>query len=117
MPTIPEEDDNHWEQERMETVDAGDLRGRTFISNPNWEGEQYCAKVNKVEPTWETTVDQRETLYRFKCSQRGHVFEEIMTYNQMLEWCNRDDDKDDHSRWEAIGGHHKKIREMGSTIC
>ena len=30
-----------------------------------------------------------------------------MTYNKMLEWCNRDLDKDDFFKIEGITGHRK----------
>jgi hypothetical protein len=34
-------------------------------------------------------------------------FEEVMSHNKMLEWCDRDLNKDDMHRIEAITGHGK----------
>ena len=95
---------NH-EGRPMPTIDVGSLRGRTFISNPDSEGEQHRSKVIGIEPIGEETADGREALYKFKCSVKDKVFEEVITYNQMLEWCNRDMDRNDMYRFNAILDH------------
>jgi hypothetical protein len=40
------------------------------------------------------TADGKEELYKFRCKVGERTFEHIMTYNKMLEWCNRNLDKD-----------------------
>jgi hypothetical protein len=89
------------------TIDATKLLGRTFIDNPDEYGEQRRAKIEAVEPTGQTTADGANELFKFRCRQGDKVHEEIMTYNKMLEWCDRDLDKDDMYRIEAILGHRK----------
>lgn len=51
---------------------------------------------------------------RFKCKHGDRFFEEVMSYNKMLEWCDRDLDKDDMHRIEAITGHRKA--QLPNTI-
>ena len=87
------------------TVNVGLLMGRTFITDPDEEGEQKRAKIQKIEPADITTADGRQQLYKFRCKVGDHAFEEIITYNQMLEWCNRDVDKDDMYKFDAILDH------------
>ena len=46
-------------------------------------------------------------MYRFKCKHGDQFFEEVLSYNKMLEWCDRDLDKDDMYRIESIASHRK----------
>jgi hypothetical protein len=68
----------------LPTVQVGDLLGCTFISEPDEEGEQMRAKNSGIHATGVTTLDDMEQLYKFKCKVKDKVFEEIMTYNRML---------------------------------
>ena len=36
---------------------------------------------------------------------KGKVFEEIITYNQMIDWCNQDMHCDDMAKFNAILNH------------
>ena len=68
---------------------------RTYITNPDKNGEQLRAVIDRVENTKEQTADKKEKLYKFWAKACDKVYEEVMTYNRMLEWCNCDLDKDD----------------------
>jgi hypothetical protein len=59
------------------------------------------------------TADGKEELYKFRCKVGEKTFEHIMTYNKMLEWCDRDLDKDDMYQIEAIIGHKKDSKAKG----
>jgi hypothetical protein len=61
-PRVTIEGASHWEHEHKREVDAGTLRGKTFFSKPDIEGDQYWATVDNVQPTEEFTADQREAL-------------------------------------------------------
>jgi hypothetical protein len=65
----------------LPTVHVGELLGRTFISEPDEEGEQLRTKISGIETTDEPTNDNTQQLYKFKCEVNDKVFEEIMTYN------------------------------------
>lgn len=58
-------------------------------------------------PTGDTTSDGKEAIYRFRCKHGERVFEEVMAYNKMLEWCDWDLDKDDMHKIDAIISHQK----------
>ena len=91
----------------MPTVDVKGLLNRTFISNPDEEGVQVRAKVVSAQPTMQTDADGTDAVYRFKCKHGDQFFEEVLSYNKMLEWCDRDLDKDDMYRIESIASHRK----------
>ena len=86
-------------------IDAGGLLKRSFITLPDEYGEQVRAVIQEVLPTGECTSDGTQPLYTFKAKAGSQVFEEIMTYNRMLEWCERDVQKGDFYNIKAITGH------------
>ena len=94
-------------ESELPSVDIKGLVGRTFITNPDDDGEQHRGKVLQAYPTGDMTPDGKEAILRFKCQHGDRMFEEIMTYNKMLEWCDRDLDKDDMYKIDAILDHRK----------
>ena len=93
------------EQERQELTTK---LGRTFISDPDEEGEQVRAKILEAEGTGDHTADKKKELFKLKCRVGEKIFTQVMTYSKMLEWCDRDLDKDDMYKIEAILSHRKK---------
>ena len=99
--------------ESLPTFSSKDLLGRTFITNPDEEQEQRRAKIFDVVLDDERTADGKQPLFRFKAKVGDKTFEHVMTYNRMLEWCDRDLDKDDFYRLVRIMGHRKKPSARG----
>ena len=92
---------------QLPTFDVEDLIGRTFIDNPDDEGVQVRATIEAATPTGRNVADKSERLYKFRCKVGDKAFEEIMSYNKMLEWCDRDLQADDFYRVNDITGHKK----------
>ena len=65
----------------MPVIDVSDLINRTYITNPDEDGEQLRAVIDQIEKTNERTADKKETLYKFRAKAGDKVYEEIMTYN------------------------------------
>ena len=99
--------------ESLPTIDSTGLLGRTFIPNPDENGEQTRAKIEGVDLVNQQTADKKEELYKFRCKVGDKTFEHVLTYNKMLEWCERDQDRDDMYRVEAITGHKKDPKAAG----
>ena len=97
----------------LPTIDTSGLLGRTFLPDPDEEGEQHRAKILGVEITEDKNVDGTEELFRFRCKVGEKKFDQILTQRQMMEWCERDNDKDDMYRIEAIIDHRKVPKAKG----
>ena len=95
-------------------IDASGLLNRTFISNPDESGEQHRTKIIGVQLTDKTDAAGTDPLLKFRVKHGEKVWNEITSYNKMLEWCERDADKDDHFRIDAITNHRKAEME-GTT--
>jgi hypothetical protein len=87
---------------KLPTIEVADLLGHTFISEPDETGEQMWVKISRIEATKETSADYSQRMYKFQCEVGDKVFEEIKTYNQMLDWVDRDLHKDDMYAFESI---------------
>ena len=74
----------------MPTIDVESLLERTFITEPDKHGDQHRATIEGFEETKDKTADGTELLYKFKCKVGREQFEQIQTYNQMLQWVDQD---------------------------
>lgn len=92
-------------------IDATGLLNRTFISNPDSNGEQHRTKIIGVETTNRTDAAGTDPVLKFKVKHGESIWNEVLSYNKMLEWIERDSDKDDHFRIDAIINHRKAIME------
>jgi hypothetical protein len=94
-------------------INASGLLNCTFITNPDSDGEQHRAKIVGVEVTDRTNAAGTDPILKFKVKHGEKVWNEILSYNKMLKWCERDSDRDDHFRIDAVINHWKSI--MPST--
>ena len=92
---------------------SDDLLGRTFITNPDSDHEQHRARIDGIELLQQSTADGAQPLFKFKCSSKGRTFEEVITYNKMLDWVKRDQHKPHYHRLEAILNHRKNRKAWG----
>ena len=97
----------------LPTIDVSNILGRTFITTPDHEGEQKHAKIKDGEFLQQRTADEMEPLLRFKCKVGEERFEQILTYNRMLQWCKQDKDKGEFFRLVAMEGHRKQASAKG----
>ena len=92
---------------------SDDLLGRTFITNPDTDNEQRRARIDGIELLQQMTADEAQPLFKFKCSSKGRTFEEVITYNKMLDWIERDQHKPHYHRLEAILNHRVNRKAKG----
>ena len=98
----------------LPTIDVGHILGRTFITRtPNENGEQSRARIEGAEFMQQRTADGAEPLIKFKCRVGDEKFEQILTYNRMLQWCEQDKDKDEFFRLIVINRHRKNKNAKG----
>ena len=65
------------------------------------------AVIKSIEETGQTTADGMQPLCKFQLARKNKEFKEILTCNQMLDWCNCDMDKDDCHKLDGILNHKK----------
>ena len=92
----------------LPTINIDDIIGRTFITSPDSDGEQVRAQIEEASFLQQRTADEMEPLIKFQCKVGNKRFEEIMTYNKMLQWCNQHRYSDEFYVIESIIGHRQK---------
>ena len=102
----------------MPEIDVMKLVGKTFITLPDEDGIQTRAKITGISVDDEMAVDRKEYLLKFKCQVGEKVYEEIMTYNRMLDWVAESKTKDRYHQVESIRDHRRARKgrwDDGST--
>ena len=97
----------------MPTIYVDSLLGRTFISEPDEDYGQARARVVGVETMGQKTPDGRDQLFKFRCKVGDKEFEKLMTYNRMLEWCDKDLHDGDMYKLIGLCGHRRHPTKKG----
>ncbi len=100
--------------EPLPAEDTSDLVGKTFINDPDEDEVQLRARIIEIKAT-EDYNNNQEQLHKFRCQVGDKVFEEVTTYNKMLDWVNRDADKDDMHKLDGIMKHRKIAGSKGDS--
>ena len=72
-------------------VDPEELIGRTFLLNEREDGQRFRARVVRQLDEHEADLDGQPERIKFLCSVHDDQFEEIITYNQLLDYINKDE--------------------------
>ena len=91
----------------LPTIDISEILGRTFITTPDHDGEQQRAQIMDAEFLQDRTADEAQPLIKFKCRVGNRRFDEVMTYNRMLQWCDQHKDDGEFFRLVSIQNHRK----------
>ena len=110
-PTKKEGIHRHSENRSPIIIDVDSLLKRSFITEPNEDGEQVRAVIEDVQPTGEKTADLTQPLFKFRARAGDETFERVMTYNRMLDWCDEDKDKNDFFNFDGILEHRKDPKD------
>jgi hypothetical protein len=83
---------------------ASNLCGRVFLSKPNERGEVKRARVVELIKDFEGKVSKDKDLIKFKLKYDHSDLEDVMSYNEILDYVEREYNNED--------GHHWKFRTI-----
>ena len=93
----------------LPTFDPQDLIGRTFLREPNDEGIRYRAKIIEILQDHEDNRTNDIRFIKFRCSVNDDQFEEIVTYIDIVNHLEKEDDdqtgSDREWKFKSIIGH------------
>jgi hypothetical protein len=81
-----------------------DLIGRVFLTKPDERGEVNRARVVELTKDFEGKVAKDKDLIKFKSTYDHNDFEDVMSYNEILDFVEREHNNED--------GHHWKFRTI-----
>jgi hypothetical protein len=100
----PNEDDST-PASSMPVFNAQDLVGRTFLLNPQEDGQKYRARIVQAVEDRQSLVEQQPDRVKFLCSINDDQYEEIMSYNDIISHIEKDDEDTTVWKFRKITAH------------
>jgi hypothetical protein len=113
--TSPDNESNNADKENknttppMATISPHDLIGRTFLMNPQEDGQIYRARIVEAVKEHQNQVEERSDRIRFVCSVNDEQYEEIMSYNDIISHIQKDEDNTTVWKFRRITAHEGPI--------
>ncbi|KAL7580433.1 hypothetical protein ACA910_004454 [Epithemia clementina (nom. ined.)] len=105
----------------MHTVTFDDLIGRTFLRPPEENGERLRARVIKKVIDLDKSTQDREDNIQFILKKDKSIAEELITYNQLMEYIQRDSQAQTQGdllfRFRDITAHQGPLNSSDSHYC
>ena len=79
-------DEDECPRKPMLIFDPTDLVGRTFLMDPQENGERYHTKILEVSVESKEQIAKHPDHIKFVCAVNDDMYEEILTYNEILEY-------------------------------
>ena len=107
--------------------EVDDLIGRTCLMQENEKGEIHRARIAELIEEHDHATQRNKEHIKFRCSVNNEQYEEILTYNELLDHLNKDAE-DDHPLWKfrrIISHQHspykpsdpESIVDPSTTLC
>ena len=102
-------------QRRMVTIDPKDLIGRTFLKDTEEDGQRFRARVVRAIVKNQEDLKTRPEYLKFICEVPNSDVDEILTYNEILDYIERennemDNDTEQTYKFRQISGHQGPLR-------
>jgi hypothetical protein len=96
--------------------DTGDLVGQTFLMEEDDDGLHCRACIIEVLDDHEKNVANNLVLKKFKCLVGEDEFEEILSYNEVMQHIEKDnDDGETFWKYKRISGHEDPLNKNRSS--
>jgi hypothetical protein len=98
----------------MPTIDPADLIGRTFLKAPRQDGQRFRCKIVEAIIKNEGDLEKEPALVKFRCSVNNDEYEEVVTYNDIVNHIERQDgglDEDNIWKFKRISAHEGPLTE------
>ena len=82
-----------------------DLIGRTFLMEPQEDGQRHRARITELINNHESEVANNPAMLKFRISINEEQAEDVITYNQMLDYISKDESTDIQWKYKAIKSH------------
>jgi len=86
-------------------LDADDLLGRSYLSPPEEDGEVRRIKIVEALQEWEGKIATHPAMVRFRCKSDNGKYEEILSYNEILDKLEDEDGANDEWHFKSIDAH------------
>ena len=109
--TLKSKREHDGEEPSMATFDPSDLIGRTFLKPPEEDGQRFRAKIVEAIVEQEQDLSNNPEKIRFLCSVNGDEYEEILSYNEIINHVEKDEADPGFWRFKSISGHQGPLSQ------
>jgi hypothetical protein len=86
-------------------IDVDELIGRSFLLGPQKDGQRFRAQVVKLIEDHSAKVHDNKTRIKFLLNVNDNESEEVITYNQLLDYLSKDEETDVVWKFQRITSH------------
>ena len=108
-------DEDESPRKPMPIFDPTDLVGCTFLMDPQENGERYRTKILEALVESEEQLAKHPDHIKFICSVNDDMYEEVLTYNEILEYIAKNEEHDDDQaivwKFKRIAGHQGPLKK------
>ena len=99
----------------MHKFNPNDLIGRTFLLDKQENGEKHRARIVKQVKDHNHNLDEQPERVKFICSINNDLYEEILSYNEVLNHIENDQNNGILWKYKRIVGHEGPLTEDDET--
>ena len=89
----------------LPTIQVEDLVGRTFLMDRQEDGQRYRAKIVEAIQEHESDLNKEDVRIKFRCTVNDEEFEEIVSYNELLDHISKDETEEGLWKFKSISTH------------
>jgi len=102
--------DDNTSNTTMAIIDPNDLIGRTYLTNPSEDGQRMRLKVIEILDRDDDDRMQSPLITKFRAVNGQDTYEEVVTYNQLIDHLDNDDGQDGLWKFKTISGHQGPLK-------
>jgi len=91
-------------------VNPEGLVGRTFLMDPQEDGQRFRARIVELIEDHESDIENNPTRIKFLVSVDNDQAEEIITYNQVMDYISKDQESDIKWKFRRIISHQGPLQ-------
>ncbi|KAG7345437.1 hypothetical protein IV203_032968 [Nitzschia inconspicua] len=92
-------------------VQLSDLVGMTFLTDPQPDGQIFRARVVEMIDNHDDEVESHPDRIKFLCKMDKNGREDLLTYNQVLDYLNRDMENPVLWKYKKIVSHQGPLKQ------
>jgi hypothetical protein len=92
-------------QTQLEIIDPSELIGRTFLTEPQEDGQRFRSRIVRAIAENEQELEDNPERVKFVCSMNNDAFEDIVAYSDILQHLERDEDDAHIWKFHRITAH------------
>ena len=89
----------------MATIDVESLVGRTFLMPRQDDGQRYRAKIVEAIDDHQRGLHSDPVRVKFRCTVNDEEFEELITYNELMDSIAKDETEEGLWKFKSITAH------------